>query len=338
MTTYLAFSPNLKFLENDREWLEMIRQELAQIALTIARFEPVTVLVRAAEQALAQQYMGDRVRYLVCELDDFWLRDTGCVFTRGPDGSTQAVDFNFNGWGNKQAHEQDSRVAQFMAKAEGVPLVSSTLVLEGGGVEIDGAGTALLTRSCVLNPNRNPGQSPADVEAELARLFGVTHTIWLPGTTSPYDITDGHIDIYARCVHPGIVVAQVAPSYWGKKEYELSMHHIDLLRQASDAKGNPLQVHVLAAPRKGKSRLNNPAYMRESSRGLCTAAEGYANFYVCSGAVLVPEFGDTEVDHAAQQLLAALFPEKQIIALTIDGIAAAGGGIHCVTMEGPCSN
>lgn len=330
-TTYLAFGPSLAILDNDPQWLDDIRQELASIALAVARFEPVTVLVREHEQTLARAYMGEQVSYAVCDVDDFWLRDTGCVFTRSsaaPDAPARAVDLNFNGWGGKQTHEHDRRVAQRMAALAGVPCVASSLTLEGGALEFDGVGTAMLTRSCVLNANRNPGKSAADVQAELQRLFGVTHTIWLPGSCSEYDITDGHIDFYARFVRPGAVVAQMAPTYWGKKEHDLSLHHVDLLRQSVDARGQALQVHVLQPPRKGKTRL----YQDPKTRG--EAAEGYANFYVCSGAVLLPEFGDAERDRAAQDLLQTLYPDKEIVALNIDGIAAAGGGIHCVTQEG----
>lgn len=113
-----------------------------------------------------------------------------------------AVDFNFNGWGGKQEHKSDAMVAAEVAKRAGVPTIHTELVLEGGAIEVDGRGTAIVTESCVLNDNRNRGRSKSEVEAELRRLLGLHKVIWLPGIAG-MDITDGHTDFYARFAGPG---------------------------------------------------------------------------------------------------------------------------------------
>ena len=138
-----------------------VQQALARIANAISVYEPVKMLVGADDFATARQLCGSNVQLIVHELDDLWMRDTGCVFVRNTRGDRAAVSFNFNGWGNKQPHARDAIVAARMAELSGVPLLRSRLVMEGGGIEVDGQGTAIITESCVLNGNRNPGVSKA---------------------------------------------------------------------------------------------------------------------------------------------------------------------------------
>ncbi|MET4429736.1 agmatine deiminase [Mycolicibacterium sp. 624] len=218
--------------------------------------------------------------------------------------------------------DHDAGVADFVAARAGVESLPTDLVLEGGGIEVDGEGTALITESCVLNPNRNPGWSKADVEAELGPLLGLDKIIWLPGIAGR-DITDGHTDFYARFARPGVVVAGLDPDpeSW---DYDVTVRHLDLLKSATDAKGRPLEVVVLEAP--GRVR---PEYESDDF------AAGYINFYVCNGAVIAAEFGDPETDHAANHELQRLFPDRRVVQINIDGIAAGGGGIHCTTQQEP---
>ena len=232
------------------------------------------------------------------------------------------VDFNFNGWGEKQEFEQDAEVAGFVAQQAGVDALHTELVLEGGGIEVDGQGTAIITESCVLNPNRNPGVSKAEVEAELKRLLGLEKIIWLPGIAGK-DITDGHTDFYARFARPGVVVAGYDPDP-ASYDHEVTKTHLEILKSATDAQGRPLEVVVIEGPTNIRE-----AYASEDF------AAGYINFYVCNGAVIAPEFGDDRADRAAREKLQSLFPEREIVQINIDGIAAGGGGIHCTTQQEP---
>ncbi|MEQ1593711.1 MAG: agmatine deiminase family protein [Casimicrobium sp.] len=294
---------------------------LALIANTIVRFEPVNMLVRASDLSLARQKCDSRVNLIICELDDLWMRDIGPVFVS--DGSSLAgVDFNFNGWGNKQAHANDAKVAAFVNANVGSTRRTTSLVLEGGGIEVDGIGTAIITESCVLNANRNPGLSKSACEAELQSLLGVRKVIWLPGIVGQ-DITDAHTDFYARFARPGVVVAHVDPDP-ASYDYAVTRRHLELLRAATDVNGKPLRI----------VELTGPTQMRGTYGGSDFAA-GYVNFYVVNGAVIMPQFGDAVADANAQARLKTLFPGRTVVALNIDAIAAGGGGIHCATQQQP---
>ncbi|MGW4632266.1 agmatine deiminase family protein [Nocardia sp. NPDC004415] len=301
-----------------------VQRNLATIATTIARYEPVAMLVRPTDQALAQSLIGTaNVELIPTDLDDLWMRDTGPVFVRS--GNTRAgVDFNFNGWGDKQQHRADAKVAQFVTARAGVETRHTDLVLEGGALEVDGEGTAIITESCVLNSNRNPGWSKRDVEEELDYLLGIEKVIWLPGIAG-HDITDGHTDFYARFTGPGVVVAGLDndPDSF---DHDVTRRHLDILRAATDARGRPLRVEVLAGPSTVRERFENDDF-----------AAGYINFYVCNGAVIAPEFGDPAADGATAATLTRLFPGRDVVQINIDGIAAGGGGIHCTTQQEPAA-
>lgn len=316
----------MAFAANERIWganlVPEVQRNLAGIATTIARFEPVSMLVSPGQMGQAKALIGDaNVQLIAAELDDLWMRDTGPVFVKN--GNTKAgVDFNFNGWGGKQQHRNDAQVARFVTGRAGAETVRTDLVLEGGALEVDGQGTAILTESCVLNGNRNRGWKKQDVEAELARLLGVEKVIWLPGIAGR-DITDGHTDFYARFASPGVVVAGLEndPDSF---DYDVTRRHLDILHSATDAHGNALRVEV----------LEGPSTVRETFADEDFAA-GYINFYVCNGAVIGPEFGDPDTDAAAKSTLERLFPGRQVVQINIDGIAAGGGGIHCTTQQEP---
>ncbi len=302
--------------------LPQVRRDLALIAATIARFEPVSMLVRPQEMDLARGLIGAaNIELITAPIDDLWMRDTGPVFVKGDKG-WGGVDFNFNGWGGKQQHSRDTGVAEFVAGRAGVQTVHTDLVLEGGGIEVDGQGSAIITESCVLNGNRNPDRAKPDVEAELGRLLGIKKIIWLPGIVGR-DITDGHTDFYARFVGPGVVIAglDTDPQSF---DYEVTRRHLDILHTATDAHGRPLKVEVIPGPSTVREKFENDDF-----------AAGYINFYLCNGAVIAPEFGDPDADNAAKDSLGRIFPRRQVVQINIDAIAAGGGGIHCTTQQEP---
>ncbi|MFZ2489246.1 MAG: agmatine deiminase family protein [Anaerolineae bacterium] len=318
--TWMAFGPTGDIWGD--ELLPEVQRSLALIATTIARFEPVTMLVRAEEEEMVRELVGPDVELVVAELDDLWMRDTGPVFVKDSAGQKAAVNFNFNGWGNKQEHAQDALVAGLVAELAGVEQLKTSLVLEGGGIEVDGEGTAIITESCVLNPNRNPDLSKAACEAELKRLLGLKKIIWLPGIAGK-DITDGHTDFYARFAKPGVVVAGYDPDPQSF-DHAVTVKHLEILKAATDAQGRQLQVATLEGPTDIREQYATDDF-----------AAGYINFYVCNGAVIAPEFGDAKTDEAARATLQELFPDREIVQINIDGIAAGGGGIHCTTQQEP---
>ena len=266
--------------------------------------------------------MGDKVDLIVCPHDDLWMRDTGPVFVVTENGDKAGINFNFNGWGEKQAFGYDAKVASFVAQRAGARRVQTDLVLEGGGIEVDGHGAAIITESCVLNKNRNPGVSKAECERELKRLLGLKKIIWLPGIKGK-DITDGHTDFYARFARPGVVIAGYDPDP-KSFDHALTKRHLEILRAATDVEGRKLEIVVLEAPSTVRNTIANDDF-----------AAGYINFYVCNGAVIAPEFGDPRTDAAAKGELQRVFPRREVVQINIDGIAAGGGGIHCTTQQEP---
>jgi agmatine deiminase len=318
--TWMAFGASREIWGD--KLLPHVRQDLARVANAIARFEPVTMLVRPEDRATAQNLVNAAVTLVDCEIDDLWMRDTGPVFVHNAAGEKAAIGFNFNGWGDKQEYARDALVAEFTAAQSHARFISTHLVLEGGGIEVDGAGMAIMTESCVLNANRNPSLSKLDCEAALKPLLGVDKIIWLPGVAGK-DITDGHTDFYARFVRPGVVVAALDTDTYSF-DHAVTKKHLEILRDSTDAQGRALEVIVLQAP----TQPRNPHRSKD-------LAAGYINFYVCNGAVIAPEFGDDKADLAAKTALARLFPGREIVQIAIDAIAAGGGGIHCSTQQEP---
>lgn len=324
LRTWMAFGADRKIWGRRR--LAEVQRNLAAIALAIARYEPVSMLVREADLPLARTMLGEKVSLLTCPVNDLWMRDTGPVFVRTARGEKAGVDFNFNGWGEKQDFDLDAKVAAFVTQRANVPRIETDLVLEGGAIEVDGQGTALITESCVLNSNRNPGISKSQCERELKQLLGLEKIVWLPGIKGK-DITDGHTDFYARFVRPGLVIAGYDPDPQSF-DHAVTRRHLDILRNSTDARGQKLEIVVLEAPTAPRARAS-------ANDGDDDFAAGYVNFYVCNGAVIAPEFGDARADAAAKRVLQNAFPGRDVVQLNIDGIAAGGGGIHCTTQQEP---
>jgi agmatine deiminase len=199
-----------------KEHLAPAQKAFASMCVAIADWDPATREPRGERiellvpdearrrEAIAQlRPLTPRVHAIA--FGDIWLRDTAPIFMRSGKGSVQAACFCFNGWGGKYVLPEDDRVAERVVRAADVPRVTHDLVLEGGSVEVDGEGTVLTTRQCLLHPNRNPSTDAARVEAGLREALGVDKVLWLnEGLLN--DHTDGHVDTIARFVAPGVVV------------------------------------------------------------------------------------------------------------------------------------
>ncbi|MFB8793976.1 MAG: agmatine deiminase family protein [Microcoleus sp.] len=318
--TWMSFGASRKIW--GQKLLPGVQDNLATIAKAIAKFEPVYMLVRQADYDIAARKCGSSVNLVVSPLDDLWMRDIGPVFIKDDRGNLGGIDFNFNGWGEKQDYNDDAQVANFVIQQSKVQAIQTKLVLEGGGIEVDGHGTAIITESCVLNQNRNPGMSKSECEALLKPLLGLRKIIWLPGIRGK-DITDGHTDFYARFASSGFVVAGSDPDP-ASFDHLVTQNHLEILRSATDADGRKLEVIVLEGPKTIRPQFETQEF-----------AAGYINFYIVNGAVMVPEFGDAMADSKAKSTLQELFPDRDIVQLNIDAIAAGGGGIHCTTQQEP---
>lgn len=306
--------------------LSGVRADIARLAQAIAGFEQVVLMARPEQAEAAQRACGQGVQVVPIPVDDLWARDTVPVFVE-EGGRVMGVDFNFNGWGNKQRpHDKDRAVAAAVLARYGLPHGRTPLVSEGGSFESDGQGTLLVTESSLVNDNRNPGLTREQIEAELKQALGVRKVIWFAGVRGE-DITDAHVDCLARFAAPGVVLLDQAapgtpPDSWSRAAAQART----VLGNATDAAGNPFQVIDLPQP--------DPDQV-EAYRD--TSVISYANFYLANKAVILPRFGDRRADDRAQGLLREHFPGREVVPVAINNIAGGGGGIHCATHDQPGS-
>lgn len=304
--------------------IDETRQEVASIAATISRYERLHLFTLNTPDNVesARTLLGSNEHvsiHPIAELDSLWARDTGPIFVRSTGGgASSGAVLSFNNWGNKLKDAGDSNVAQLALEALAVPTVPASFIGEGGGLEVDGEGTLLATESSILNSNRNPGKSKADIEAEFFRLFGITKTIWLEGVKS-HDITDCHIDALARFVSPGFVVLTRPSASHPRAEKEVYEDAKARLLNQTDAKGRSLKV----------VELPEPDYAQFKHQP-CVS---YVNYYVANGAVIAPRFGDEKSDTEAKRILGELFPERVIEQVLLKQLPVQGGGIHCATQQ-----
>jgi agmatine deiminase len=232
----------------DEELLRACRSEVLNISNTIARFQPVTIFTKHRNTAIVKASVSDNVTILGLFASHLWVRDTGPVFIKNAaDGSPAGVVLNFNYWGTNLTWQDDQDVAQSILSKWDVPKVTAPFRAEGGAIEVDGEGTLLATESSILNMNRNPGMSRVQLEEGLGRVLGIEKVLWLPGVKG-HDITDYHIDGFARFVSPGVVLlgkpAEAAARVLVKAYREAKT----ILGHATDAKGRRLRVVEIVEP------------------------------------------------------------------------------------------
>ncbi|MEV7416692.1 agmatine deiminase family protein [Streptomyces sp. NPDC089919] len=304
--------------------LSGVQSDIALIARTIAKYEPVYLCANSASAAKARSLCGSSVTVVTTiPVDDCWMRDTGPVFRTDGAGALDAVGLNFNGWGNRQTHAKDALVAGRIAAYVGVPFTAAGLIGEGGAVEQDGAGTLMATRSSLINNNRNPGRSQAQIEAALQSAYGASKVIWFDGVRNQ-DITDDHVDATSRFLAPGRALVQMPLSSDNDAYAKDARQQYATLSAATTAGGARITVDKLQGPDYYKIRSTNPDFLAS-----------FANYYVCNGAVISGQFGDTAADTAARSTLTRLFPGRVVEQLNIDRLGTGGGGIHCVTQQQP---
>ncbi|KAL3780383.1 hypothetical protein HJC23_002676 [Cyclotella cryptica] len=209
----------------------------------------------------------NQIDFFEIPTDDVWCRDNGPVFIMDENQQLHVTDWGFNGWGGKYDYKLSNEVPKCVAKSIGIPITTIPMINEGGSIEVDGRGTLMAKKSCILNPNRNKGWKQSDAEAHFRRYLGVTNFIWLEGTRG-LDITDDHIDGTARFAHGHTIVTFFREDFEKPREY-------DQLKNATDANGEPYHlVHLPLTKRKCVNR----------DYGF------YINYYVGNEVVLMPSF------------------------------------------------
>jgi agmatine deiminase len=301
-----------------------VQHDVARIARTIAKYEPVSMIARPRETSRAAAACGPSVRIVPIANDDLWMRDIGPVFLINGRGGLAGLDLNFSGWGHKQVHVNDARVAHQIIDLLVIERVRAPFVSEGGALETDGHGTAMATASSIVNANRNPGRSRAQITAWIRDYLGVRKVLWVPGLKGQ-DITDDHIDGLARFVHPGtVVVSQQADPHASNQWAKSERRALRILSNGTDSQRRKL--HCL---------LSYESSRIPPGQDPNTFVNTYVNWYLCNGAVLIPAFDDSRADAAARELVAHLYPDRAVEQLRIDNLAAGGGGIHCATQQQP---
>jgi agmatine deiminase len=303
-------------------WVAMVR--------ALAPHEHVNILVNDAAAAAAVRALlhaarvpGQAVSFHVIPTNDAWARDHGPTFvTRQAGGSTElaAIDWIYNAWGGKYPPwDDDDVVPQKIAPLLGIRLFEPGIVLEGGSIDVNGYGTLLTTEACLLNPNRNPHLSRAQIEQYLRDYLGVRHILWL-GDGIVGDDTDGHIDDLTRFVAPTTVLT-VLESNPRDENYERLQANYERLRHMTDQDGRALRVLTLPMPQ--------PVYYEEQR-----LPASYANFYIANDVVLAPVFNDPH-DVEALRTLQEVFPGRRIVGMPARELVWGLGAFHCVTQQQP---
>ncbi|MNU32450.1 putative agmatine deiminase [compost metagenome] len=302
--------------------LAAVQANIVAIANAISEYEPVAMMAAPGARGFNPDRFSEDVEVWDIPTDDLWCRDSGPTFVKNAEGELSIAHIRFNGWGNKQRHRNDGLIAERVATRLGLPLFDSGVIGEQGGLEHDGAGTMMAHASCWVNDNRNPDLTEDEIAERLGAAIGATKMIWAPGVKDA-DITDYHIDSLARFTGPGQVLIQIDDELDPDDPWSVAAHEtLGILQKATDARGRPLDI----------TRLPEPIDIRGTGDDFVSS---YVNYYVCNGAVIAPQFGDRRADAEAREILAGLYPGREIVQLNIDALGASGGGIHCATQQQP---
>jgi agmatine deiminase len=305
------------------------RDSWIETANAVAEFEPVSLLVDRSNLAGVRPTPSDAVTLVEADLDDGWLRDSGPSFVRDArDGSLAAVHWTFNAWGGIQPYGRDARIGAFVGELARVPVVTSRMVNEGGGIHVDGEGTVIVTETVQLHDRRNPGWTKEQVEDELARTIGATKVIWLErglmGDMQEYRPsvgTNGHVDVLATFVRPGVVVVHGQPDR-EHHDFSVMAENVRRLRAATDAKGRALEIVTIDAPKNTRD-------------GNVSIDHSYINSSFVNGGLVMSTYGDPAADDRAMGIMRELCPDRVIVGVDARPIFRNGGGVHCITQQQP---
>ncbi len=320
----------LSWPHNQETWpdeLEQVERTMAEVVRLLSTSEAVYINVNDAAHEQHVRRLLDRagvngpVRFFHIPTDDAWIRDHGAIFITHPRQRLLAATvWGFNSWGEKYPPwDRDAQVARRMAAALGVPAFNGGMILEGGAIDTNGAGTLLTTEQCLLNPNRNPHLSREAIEQRLRDFLGIHQVLWL-GRGLEGDDTDGHIDDLTRFVAEDVVVTVVEQDPQDPN-YEVLQENLERLQAFRLLDGRPLQIVALPMP---------APLMIAGERVPAT----YANFYIANRLVLMPAYGDAQ-DETARQLLQRCFPDRPVVPVDCRAIIRGLGALHCLTQQVP---
>jgi agmatine deiminase len=342
-----------------------VKPVFARMVAEISRSEPVHVNVNDARmEAEARALLAEHaplgpILFHHFPTNDAWCRDHGAIFVTevrrpseavgvigtqddglgGPSYGSQsllAVDWQYNAWGDKYPpYDLDNEIPRLMAEALNVPRIAVPMVLEGGSIDVNGAGTLLTTESCLLNPNRNPGMGREQIEAALRDYLGVTQILWL-GDGIEGDDTDGHVDDLTRFVNPTTVVTAVESDPADANFAPLQEN----LARLRDMRLPDVAEAASFGPEAGSFRHGKPLKIIELPMPPRVECDGqrlpasYANFYIANSVVLLPFYGGP-TDDAARKILQSCFPTREVIGIDCTDLVWGLGAFHCLTQQVP---
>ena len=299
-------------------WVEDLvpaQEQIAAFANAVAESgQQVRLVVRdAANEARARELVSGGVVLERHAYGDIWLRDSGPLVLRDGAGGRIARRFGFNGWGGKYEMEGDQEIGGTMAEAAGLPSDKMDWILEGGAIDTDGTGLVVTTEQCLLNPNRNPDLSKADIEARLRDDLGFERILWL-GDGLLGDHTDGHVDNLARFVAPGTLAIPL-PS--GPDDPNAAVY--------ADARARALAFGLTVRDVPSPGRLDEAGIVEPAS---------YMNFAIANKVVVVPTYGSYR-DGDALAAIGELFPGRAVVGVPSQAVLTGGGSFHCSSQHVP---
>ena len=256
--------------------------------------------------------------------NDVWIRDMGPIFVRDDEGKVLISNWGFNGWGDKYRYELDNKVPAAIQKITGMKMVDVPLILEGGGIEINGCGDFMAAETSIVNDNRNPGKSRSEIETIITKYLGTDNFIWIDGingSDNHDEDTDFHIDGAARFVSKNTIICEYDP-FDDEDEllHNLYEKHMRQIKIRTNKEGNLYNVIPIPVTRE------------------CVKAAGcrgsYLNYYVCNDAVIIPVYNDIN-DNLAIQVISGFFPGRKAVPIDVSELFPYGGMIHCVTKQQP---
>lgn len=311
--------------------VDQVEEVFLQMMAALAPHETVNLLVddeqtEAHVQARCTFDAAGNVQLHRIKTVDSWIRDYGPNFLLRDDGAIAYNDWGFNAWGNKYEElKRDDQIPKLLEPVLRLPRFEPGIVMEGGSIDVNGAGCVLTTEQCLLNANRNPELSRAQIERQLMDYLGMTKVLWLrEGIVG--DDTDGHIDDIARFVARDVIICarEDDPE---DANYELLEENFRKLQQMTDAQGRPFEIVSLPMPGiVGGTSTDN--------RNLERLPASYANFYIANKVVLAPVFGHKN-DNRAVETLQRVFLDRRIVPINCEPLVWGMGTIHCVTQQQP---
>jgi agmatine deiminase len=326
-STWFSWPHNTDTWPMDGKYQAMIKA-YCEIISTLAKYEEVNINVGDAQlETKAKFFLKENgnsdlsnIKFHHFKTNDAWCRDHGPIFVKDENNKNIALDWEYNAWGGKYPpFDDDNKIPSLVANYRNIPLFSPKIIMEGGSLEVNGKGTLLTTKACLLNKNRNPHLSQTQIEEYLQKYLGVVNILWLNDGIIGDD-TDGHIDDLSRFTDENTIVT-VVESNPKDENYEILQENLHTLKTLKDQEGNPFKIVELPMPEAViQDELRLPA--------------SYANFLIANGVVLVPIFKDKN-DMLALKILQSLFPDRKVIGINCRELVWGLGTIHCLSQQEP---